>query len=253
MNNEDTVVRLLEAAVPPIPPALRTPPYARIRRRALRRRLAVAGSAAAVTVLVATAGAVATRLLPLRGPSTVVNVPAVSSLEPTTQGFTPPAQPTPLPGAPADAVSWQLVRVDRSGTRLTMYVNPPFEPCQYYPTGTPTVVEGPDYVTVTLTAKSAPVECSRVRASPIQVRLAHPLRVQSLRQNTRQRALANPDRPFYGYVAGEFKKFCHLCEVVAWENSLDFGLRQLREQLTVVIQLSAPTQRSCLARPLLTP
>ena len=54
----------------------------------------------------------------------------------------------------------------------------------------------------------------------IFVRLAYPLRVQAFGQDARQRALANPDRPFYRYVAGEFKKFRHLCEVVAWQKRI---------------------------------
>jgi len=104
----------------------------------------------------------------------MVNVPAVSSLEPTPQRVTlpdPHTPPPPLPGAPADAVSWRLVRVDLSGSRLTVYVNPPFQPCRYYPTATPAIEEGPDYVTVTLTAEPAPIDCSRVTATPIQPRI----------------------------------------------------------------------------------
>ena len=172
MNQDDRVAQLLDAAVPPIPPALRIPPYERIRRRAHRRRLVVAGSAVAVTVLLASVGAIATHHTRGLASTPIGNSP----LEPSLRPVTAPAPPPALPNAPADAVSWQVVRVDRAGTRLMVYINPPStQECLYYPTATASVDEGTTYVTITVTAKPAPVECSRVRAMPTLVDLSRPL------------------------------------------------------------------------------
>ena len=68
---EDKTARLLEAALPPIPPHLLTPPVHQIRQRAQRRRRVLAGYAAAVAVVVTSVGGIAA-IWPSGDSSTVV-------------------------------------------------------------------------------------------------------------------------------------------------------------------------------------
>ncbi|MET7419576.1 hypothetical protein [Dactylosporangium sp. NPDC005555] len=102
MSDDTKVIDLLERAVAEVPPTLLRPPHAAI-RRLIRRRRATRLGAVAVTALAALAGFAAVR-----------------------PGGTPPR---PVPAAPAalptvPGVPWHTARIDRTGTRITVYAMP---------------------------------------------------------------------------------------------------------------------------------
>ena len=67
----------------------------------------------------------------------------------------------------------------------------------------------------------------------IRLGLHHPLRVQPLRQNARQSALADSDRTFHCNVAGQFKKIGHGLGGVSTSQDISDGPQwQLRDELT---------------------
>jgi hypothetical protein len=102
--SDEHVTELLERAVEGVPPALLRPPHAAI-RRLVRRRGAVRWGTATVAVLAVMAGLATVRPAAERHP-----VPAESAVAPTL--------PT-VPGVP-----WHTARVDRTGTRITVYAAP---------------------------------------------------------------------------------------------------------------------------------
>jgi hypothetical protein len=170
---QDQIPRLLDAAVPSIPPRLRTPPYEGIRRRAKRRRATVAGSAAAI-VVAATAIGLVTTLGHVRGPSTVVG--ATPTSEPSVNLTTAPASgPTSQDPGVVSPMSLRIAKVDRAGTGLTLYLNPSRDPCLTYPDAVASVDERANDVVVAITGKGVPTECERTMAAPIRVNLAQPL------------------------------------------------------------------------------
>jgi hypothetical protein len=139
----DDTARLLDAAVPPIPVELSLPPYRQIRERARRRRqLAIAGCSVAVgVVLVAVssgAGAVA--------PSVHCGRFKPTGTGPAAPSPTPPPSPAALNEPPAElpanpVPTWRVALIRRSGTDITIYVNPPAR-CWIYANPTVKVDEG---------------------------------------------------------------------------------------------------------------
>jgi hypothetical protein len=173
---ENSVAQLLEAAVPPVPPSLRTPPIERIRRRARRRRLATTGSGVVAAMVLVGAGlGVMSNVESHPSQSTVVGRPSPTPLP--INGIDVPATLPPLPGSPKDSVSWQVARLDRTGLRLVIYVNPlSLRNCTGYPSPEWAVDEGaPGVVKVFVTAKPDRMDCSRTEATPVHVTLSHPL------------------------------------------------------------------------------
>jgi hypothetical protein len=162
VNTDDKTSWLLDAAVPPIPPRVQTPPYERIRARARRRR---AGRAASVALGVAV---LATGL-------------AASMMYWPRPGTPPPAAPTnvPLATVPDGAVPIQEARVNRAGTGLTVYVNPPGD-CLIFGDASPTVSETDTTVRLILRATSLPTECSRSMVAKAPVVLSRPLGARTL-------------------------------------------------------------------------
>ncbi|MDG6101621.1 hypothetical protein Daura_38835 [Dactylosporangium aurantiacum] len=105
MSDETRVTELFERALATVPPPLLTPPRAAIRRR-VRRRRATGWAAAAVVAGVVLAGAAVARPDPAPVPPR-------------------PAASTPRPAGPVvTGVPWHTARVDRTGTRVTVYAAP---------------------------------------------------------------------------------------------------------------------------------
>lgn len=102
MTDETKVTDLLQRALATVPAPLLDPPHAAIRRR-VRRRRAAGWGAAVVAVVAVLAGAVLAR----PGPAAVHPQPAASTARPG------------VPGVP-----WHTARVDRTGTRITVYAAP---------------------------------------------------------------------------------------------------------------------------------
>jgi hypothetical protein len=65
--------------------------------------------------------------------------------------------------------------VDRSGTGLTLLLNPSRAQCRTFADAVATVDEQASDVIVTITGDGAPVECARAMAAPVHVTLAQPL------------------------------------------------------------------------------
>ena len=174
MTPENSVAQLLEAAVPPVPPSLRTPPIERIRRRARRRRIAKTGSTVLAAVVLVAAGLGVMSTVEPHHQSTVVGRPSPT---PLVEDPDVPVTPPPLAGAPKDSVSWGVARVDRTGLQLIVYVNPlSLRDCVGYPSPQWAVDEGaPGVVKVVVTAKPERMDCSRTMATPVHISLSYPL------------------------------------------------------------------------------
>ena len=71
----------------------------------------------------------------------------------------------------------------------------------------------------------------------IRFRLHDPLRIQPLGQDSRQRALADPDGTFHSNIPGKFKKIGHGLERCTrnWQDISDDAEWQLREELTGIL------------------
>ena len=140
----DDTARLLDAAVPPIPVELRLPPYGEIRQRVKRRRqLAIAGCGIADGVVLV---AVSLVVAPSPRPSIVVGSSPTGTDE-AAPSPTPPPSPAALNEPPAElpanpVPSWRVALVRRSGTDITIYVNPPAR-CWIYANPTVSVNEAP--------------------------------------------------------------------------------------------------------------
>lgn len=106
MSDEDQVIDLLERAVATVPPRLLPAPHAAIRRRIGRRRAAGWGAATLAAVLVV-GGFAVVRPSPAEQPE-----PAASTV------------PQVPPGVP-----WLAARIDRTGTRITVYAAPLLGKC----------------------------------------------------------------------------------------------------------------------------
>jgi hypothetical protein len=158
VNADDPTGRLLEAAVPPIPAGLRIPPYERIRARARRRRVAqVLASAAAVLVIIA--GLIlATTLRPGRA----INGPATAP--------PPPISPT-VGDMPAPFLE---ARVSRSGTQVTVYINPPGN-CTAYTSAHADALESDIDVRIMLVMHRAPADCDSAMVTTATVTLPRPI------------------------------------------------------------------------------
>ena len=76
---------------------------------------------------------------------------------------------------------WRAARVDRAGTTLTVFVNPPKPGCQTYPSPHASVQESSDVVIVTVTATAAPAACERTVVTQFKVTLSQPLGGRLLR------------------------------------------------------------------------
>ena len=133
MSNEE-VKDLFDRAVATVPPALMPAPHAAIRRRAHRRR-AVEWGAVTAAVLVIVGGFAVAR----PGPASVSPQPAASK-------------------APAEAagVPWLGARIDRTGTRITVYAAPLRGKCvELDPAHDDDLVFTEDKVTMSLTGVQA--------------------------------------------------------------------------------------------------
>ena len=179
----DDPARLLDAAVPPIPPELRLPPYEQIRQRVKRRRqLAIAGCSIAVGVVLV---AVSLVLAPSHRPSIVVGS-SPAGTDPAAPSPTPPPSPAAVNEPPAElpanpVPSWRVALVRRSDTDLTIYLNPP-APCWIYADPAVAVDEGTNVVTLTVSGQPQREECSRTRVVPITVVLNRPIGGRELRE-----------------------------------------------------------------------
>ncbi|MFI5912448.1 hypothetical protein [Dactylosporangium sp. NPDC051541] len=105
--SDEEVIDLFDRAVATVPPALLPAPHAAIRRRVRRRRRAGWGAAAAV-VLVIVAGF------------------AFARTDPAAVSPQPAASKGPAAGA---GVPWLGARIDRAGTRITVYAVPQLGKC----------------------------------------------------------------------------------------------------------------------------
>ncbi len=182
--------RLIDAAVPPIPSHLLTPPIQQIRRRAVRRRAAFASCAAAVAVVLVTVGIVAI------GPSGQSSTMVGSSPTPISGPPNTPTTPTRPVGEPPPG-SWRLARVDRTGAGLTIYVNPDRRTCQGYEDAVPVVEEHADTVVIAVTGAGKATACG-TKAAPLHITLTHPLGTRTLRDGrdgTTARAYFDSDLP----------------------------------------------------------
>jgi hypothetical protein len=160
VNPDDQTVRLLDAAVPPIPDRLRTPPYERIRARSRRRRTAMICTAAA-TVVVLVAGIVTTAALrPNR--STVVG------------GLGTAAAPSDPAAGPGVAVAFLQARVSRSGNEVTVYVNPPSR-CDGYVDPSLAASEDDATARITLRVSTVAVDCDSAVVTTATITLSRPL------------------------------------------------------------------------------
>ncbi len=179
--------RLIDAAVPPIPSHLLTPPIRQIRRRAIRRRAALGSCAAAVAVVVTSVGAIVA-IGPSDDSSTVVG----SSPTPTSAAAVTSTTPTNAAG------SWRLARVDRAGTGLTVYVNPDPRACVVYTEAVPSVDERADAVIITVNGTGKTVACEERRVAQLHITLTQPLGTRTLRDGrdgTIARAYLDSDLP----------------------------------------------------------
>ncbi|MEV4510523.1 hypothetical protein AB0K00_16330 [Dactylosporangium sp. NPDC049525] len=111
MSDEEQVIDLIERAVATVPPPLLPAPHAAIRRRIGRRRAAGWG-AATLAVLAVLAGFAVAR----PDPAVVRPEPAASAV--------PSVVPPAAPGVP-----WLAARIDRTGTRITVYAAPLLGKC----------------------------------------------------------------------------------------------------------------------------
>jgi hypothetical protein len=168
VNPDDQTVRLLDAAVPTIPSRLRTPPYEQIRARARRRRLARGGSASAVVAMLVASVILAVTGVFARPATDIGGGPATTA---------PPNTPISPGGA---AVPIQEARLDRAGTGLTLYLNPPGD-CAVYGNANQRVIEGDATVTLFISASPLPVDCSRAMVTRVDVALSSPLGARPLR------------------------------------------------------------------------
>ncbi|MGN9906518.1 hypothetical protein ACTMTJ_03095 [Phytohabitans sp. LJ34] len=113
---DDTVSRLLEEAVPGIPDELRRPPLREVRARARRRRTRRNALAAAAVTMA------------------LVITPALWRQATPDESAPPSAGERPvLPGSTLGTkVTWWMARVDRTGTKVTLYATRPPDgpPCQ---------------------------------------------------------------------------------------------------------------------------
>jgi hypothetical protein len=132
----EQVTDLFERAVATVPPALLAPPHTAIRRRIRRRRAAGWGAATIAAVLVI-AGFVVAR----PGPALVSPAPAASVVP----SVVPPTVPSLAPGVP-----WYAARVDRTGTRITLYAAPLLGKCVERDPGGDELVFADDRVTMFL-------------------------------------------------------------------------------------------------------
>jgi hypothetical protein len=188
VNGDHLTRRLLDSAVPPIPARLAEPPLARIRQRARHRQLAVIGSAAAAAVLVLGIAGVATanwrqsaspdsRI----GSQHLFPQPSnVDSDEPSTSDSAGPAGVGTRGPAP-----WQIVQVDRAGTTLTVYVEPPAGDCRVYNNAKATLDERSDAVNIAVTATPGPgPDCTTAWAATLlTVHLAKTLGTRPVRDH----------------------------------------------------------------------
>jgi len=179
----DAPARLLDAAVPPIPVELRLPPYGEIRQRVKRRRqLAIAGCGIAVGVVLV---AVSLVVAPSPRPSIVVGS-SPTGTDAAASSPTPPPSPAALNEPPAElpanpVPTWRVALIRRSGTDITIYVNPPAR-CWIYANPTVKVDEGASVVTLTVSGEPEPEECSRTRVVPVTVVLSRPIGGRELRE-----------------------------------------------------------------------
>jgi hypothetical protein len=175
---ERELTRLLDQAVPPIPPNLLEAPYTSIRQRARQRRAVTAAACASVVVAVCivVAGIV---VAPWRGEAPTTPAAPIMPGS-TTQAVRPPAR------------SVLEARVDRAGTGLTLYVNPDQANCVTYPHLTPVVDQRSDRVVVTFTGAGTKTACDQVQAAPITVTLSQPLGDRALLDGS-----GTPIRPFF--------------------------------------------------------
>jgi hypothetical protein len=157
VNPDDQTVRLLDAAVPPIPDRLRTPPYVRIRARARRRRTATILTATATVAVLVAGVIVAVALMPRRS----VNGPATAP---------PPVSPT-VGDVPAPFVE---ARVNRAGTQVTVYINPPGD-CTAYTSAHADALESDSDVRIMLLMHRAPADCDSAMVTTATVTLRRPL------------------------------------------------------------------------------
>ncbi|GAA3193037.1 hypothetical protein ACFO1B_04460 [Dactylosporangium siamense] len=111
MSDEEQVIDLLDRATASVPAALLEAPHAAIRRRVRRRRAAGWTAAAAAALLIIAGFAVAR-------PGPAAQMPAA-----------PGAAPAATSAQEAPGVPWLGARIDRTGTRLTVYAVPLLGKC----------------------------------------------------------------------------------------------------------------------------
>jgi hypothetical protein len=170
----DDTVRLLDAAVPPIPPGLRAASLDRIRRRVRNRRTALVTTCAGVAVLTVTLAAGLLGARPGSGPSTQVGGPPVT----TAPTPSPSASPTST-GATGALGSFRVARVDRAGTGVTVFVSSPGV-CRAWAPGESTVDEQADRVVISVFGAPEPVDCGRAIDTPVEFTLSRPLGTRTL-------------------------------------------------------------------------
>ncbi|WP_433045891.1 hypothetical protein [Dactylosporangium sp. CS-033363] len=127
--SDEEVTDLFERAVATVPPELLPPPHAAIRRRARNRRVAAWSAATAAVVLVVVAGYAVAR----PGQESVAPQPAASKA------------PAAVPGVP-----WLGARIDRAGTRITVYAAPQLGKCVEGDPAQDDLVAEDDKITISL-------------------------------------------------------------------------------------------------------
>lgn len=187
MNTEDQVTRLLDSALPDVPQAMLGAPIHTIHRLARRRRRRIAATTTAAVAVLAVVIAVVAVFRPVHR-----TAPAVTPLPSTSVAphFTP----------------WQLVRVARDGTHLTVYSQPPAGTC--VPALVSQVVQSATSVGIGVApSQRGAVSCDpdQSDALPVAVALDAPLgdrQVIDLSGNTARRPYLDSELPEFPDGAG---------------------------------------------------
>jgi hypothetical protein len=163
MTIDERVIDLMDQATAHLPERWRSAPLPAIRRRIRQRRHRAVAATALGLVAILGIGVGLAQALPGGQRQ---------------RGGQPP-QPTPQPTEQSEGrpVPWQVVRVDRAGTGLTVYANPPAGTCEFQSAPVISVEYGPDKVVVTVhgSARPEPRCAGGHRASVTPAHLVTPL------------------------------------------------------------------------------
>ena len=170
----DDAVRLLDAAVPPIPPGLRAAPLEGIRQRVRRRRTIAVSTCAGLAVLTITVAGGLLSARPGADPATHVGDRAATATP--TQSPSASRASTPAARVPG---SFLTARVDRSGLKVTVFVTSPGA-CQVWTPDGSSVDEQADQIVISVPGAPAPVECGRDSDTPVEVVLSRPLGARTI-------------------------------------------------------------------------